>query len=151
MSVNTDYEGRVYPPSPPFQVGREAIRDFAEAVGASSVLHRDLLAARAAGHADLVAPPTFTVAVAQRCEAQFVQDPEAGIDFSRVVHAEEQFHLERPVVAGDDITAVLTVERIRGVGGNVLVTTRVDMWSEPTCQDKVGTVRSTLLVRGEDR
>src|SRR3712207_7418691 len=45
--------------------------------------HHDVEAARALGHADLVAPPTFAIVVAQRADAALIADPEAGIDFSR--------------------------------------------------------------------
>ena len=69
MSVNPDVAGRSYPPAPPFQVGREAVRGFAEAVQAQHPAHHDVAAARALGHADLVAPPTFAVVIAQRAEA----------------------------------------------------------------------------------
>ena len=93
MSVNPDVAGRSYPPAPPFQVGREAVRGFAEAVQAHHPAHHDVAAARALGHADLVAPPTFAVVIAQRAEAAVVADPELGIDFSRVVHADERLSL----------------------------------------------------------
>ncbi|HBO54429.1 MAG TPA: hypothetical protein DD664_04815, partial [Janibacter terrae] len=82
MAVNEDFLGRTYDPTPPFSVGREHIRDFAEAVGATDPVHHDLEAARAAGYADLVAPPTFAVIPGQRTDAQFVADPEAGVDYS---------------------------------------------------------------------
>ena len=42
-----------------YAVGREKIREYALAVGETNPLHLDLEAARAAGHADLVAPPMF--------------------------------------------------------------------------------------------
>lgn len=153
MAVDVAYEGRSYPPSEPYVVGREAIRDFACAVGASSPLHHDVAAARAAGYADVVAPPTYAVVLAQRAEAPYVTDPAAGIDFSRVVHAEEGFEHRRPIVAGQEITATLRVERVRVVGGNAMVTTRVDLTSAPDGEDGsdvVSRVTSMLVVRGAD-
>ena len=72
MPVDVSYEGRVYPPTEPYAVGREAIREFAAAVGASSPLHHDVAAARAAGYPDVVAPPTYAVVLAQRAESQYV-------------------------------------------------------------------------------
>ena len=100
MPVNESFVGRTYPPTEPFQVGREAIRDFAASVGARSPIHHDVEAARAAGYRDLVAPPTFAVIPGQRTDAQFVTDAEAGVDFSRVVHGEQRFVHHRPIVAG---------------------------------------------------
>ena len=71
-------------------------REFAAAIGSDDPAHLDPAAARALGHPDVIAPPTFAVIVALRAEAAVVRDPEAGIDFSRVVHGEERFTRHRP-------------------------------------------------------
>lgn len=144
--VNASFAGRTYPPTLPYEVGREKIREFAEAVGDHPV-HHDPAAARALGYPDLIAPPTFAVIVAQRCDAQLVRDPEAGIDFSRVVHGEQTFRHHRPIVAGDRLVAVLHVESVRSAGGHSMVTTRSEIGTEqgePVC-----TATSTIVVRGE--
>ena len=117
MGVNESFVGRVYPPEGVYEVGREKIREFAEAVagdGAVHPAHRDPEAARALGHPDVIAPPTFAVIVAQRSDARLVRDPEAGIDFTRVVHGEQKFVHHRPVVAGDRLVATLHVDSVRG-------------------------------------
>ena len=141
------FAGRTYPPSPVHTVSAAKIAEFARATGAPSPLHTDPEAARAAGHADVVAPPTFLVSLAQDTEAQYVQDPAAGIDFSRVVHGEEAFTLHRPVVAGDRLVPTLTVESVRAAGGHAMVTTRVDLADEAGAA--VAAVRSMLVVRGD--
>lgn len=127
-------------------MGREQIRDFATAVGATSPLHHDLEAARAAGYADLVAPPTFAVIAAQRTDRQFVADPEAGIDFARVVHGEERFVHHRPIVAGDELSGHLTVESVRSAGGHQMATTRSDLHAADG--ELVTTAYSTIVIRG---
>lgn len=148
MPVNASFEGRAYPPSPPYAVGREHIRDFAAVLGASSPLHADVEAARAAGYRDVVAPPTFAVVLAQRVESQFIADPEAGVDFTRVVHGEEKFVHHAPLVAGDEVVGVLHVDRVRAVGAHAMVSTRVEL---STVQGAPRTtVTSSLVVRGED-
>ena len=124
MAVNTGFSGRTYPPTPPYAVGREKIREFAEAVGAQDPVHVDQVQARARGYRDVIAPPTFAVLIAQKCERQFVADPEAGIDFSRLVHGEQRFVHHRPITAGDEIVGVLTVDSVKSAGGNSMVTTR---------------------------
>ncbi|SFV20067.1 FAS1-like dehydratase domain-containing protein [Micrococcus terreus] len=148
MSVNPDVQGRSYPPSPPYQVSREKIREFAAAVQATHPAHTDLAAAQALGHPDLVAPPTFAVVIAQGAEAVVVKDPEANIDFTRVVHADERFTHHRPIVAGDELAATVTVESVKSLGGHSMITTRADIAT--TAGEPVSTVRSTLLVRGEE-
>ena len=147
MGVNTAFEGRSYPAGEPFSVGREHVRAFATAVGATDPIHHDPTVARAAGFADVVAPPTFAVVVAQRSEARYVADPEAGLDFDRLVHGEESFTHHRPVVAGMELLATLHVDRVREAGGHGLASTRVeitDTAGEPVC-----TVRSSVVIRGE--
>ena len=145
--VNAEFAGRQYPPTPPYEVGREKIREFAEVVGPHPV-HTDPEAARAAGYRDVIAPPTFAVIVAQRCDAQLVLDPEAGIDFSRVVHGEQSFVHHRPITAGDRLVAVLHVDAVRSAGGHSMVTTRSEITTEGG--EAVCTATSTIVVRGED-
>lgn len=148
MPVNSSYAGREYPPFGPFTVSAQEITAFADAIGAASASHRDGAAAQALGYADVVAPPTFAVRLAQQCEAQLISDPEAGIDFSRVVHGQESFTHHRPIVAGDVLRGVLHVDRMTDVGPRGMVTTRVeliDVQGQP-----VTTVTSTIVVRGED-
>lgn len=147
MSINTGREGHTYAPAEPYQVSRDAIREFAAAVKAAHPAHHDLQAAQSLGHRDLVAPPTFAVTVAQRAEAAVVNDPEAGIDFSRVVHGEESFTHHRPIIAGDVLTGVLHIDRIREAGGHGMVSTRVELTDAE--QAPVTTVRSTIVVRGQ--
>lgn len=144
--INPDFEGRSYPPGPTYQVGREKLRDFAHAVGARDPIHTDLAAARAAGYPDLVATPTFPIVIAQRSALQAYYDPDANIDFARVVHGEERFDYHRPIVAGDELIPQLFIEKVRQAGPNSLMITRVELTSttgEPVC-----TAYSTLFMRG---
>ena len=148
MPVNSAYAGREYPPGPVYEVAREKLDEFADAVGADHPLHRDADAARAAGYPDVIAPPTFAVVIAQRAEEQYVGDPDAGVDFSRVVHAEERFSHHRPIHAGDRLVTVLHVDAIVERGGLSMVTTRAEITTEDG--SAVARVVSTLAVRGAD-
>ena len=146
MAVNEGFTGRTYPPTAPYAVGREKIREFAEAVGAVDVVHTDPVQARARGYRDVIAPPTFAVLIAQKCDRQLIVDPEAGIDFSRLVHGEQRFVHHRPITAGDEIVGVLTVDSVKQAGGNAMVTTRSELSTiegEPVC-----TATSTVVIRG---
>jgi acyl dehydratase len=145
MPVNADFVGRTYPPSPPYAVGSAKIREFAEAVGSADAVHTDRATAQARGYRDVIAPPTFAVLIAQQCEAQFVTDPEAGIDYSRVVHGEQRFVHHRPLTAGDDIVGVVHVDAVRAAGGHTMVTTRTELTADG---EDVCTATSTLVIRG---
>ena len=105
-----------------------AIREFAEAVGSTDPVHTALReAARARGYRDVIAPPTFAVLIAQQCDGQLIDDPEAGIDFRRVVHGEQRFVHHRPITAGDEVVGTLTVDAVREAGGHAMVTTRTEL------------------------
>jgi acyl dehydratase len=146
MPLDQSFIGRVYPPSAPYQVGREKIREFATAIGADDPLHFDVEAARAAGYADLVAPATFPIVITMRTSRVIVDDPGLGIDYSRVVHGEQRFAYERPVVAGDELVCVNTVEDITERAGHDFVTTRTDVRTPDG--EAVVSVWSKLVVRG---
>ncbi len=64
MPVPSDKIGKTYAPVI-YAVGREKIREYAQAVGETNPLYLDLEAARAAGYADLLAPPMFVVVYAR--------------------------------------------------------------------------------------
>jgi len=148
VPVNAELAGRSYPAAPPYLVGREKVREFARAVLATSPLHLDPAAARAAGYSDVVAPPTFAVVVQELTLAQLLGDPDAGIDFSRVVHGDQRFTLTRPIVAGDELTATLTVTSVKSLGGHSMVTAETAIVDGTG--DHVVTAISTLVVRGDE-
>ncbi|WP_411733704.1 MaoC family dehydratase N-terminal domain-containing protein [Paeniglutamicibacter sp.] len=149
MSINPELAGRIYPAQDPYVVGREKIREFAAAVKATHRAHYDLDAAAELGHKDLLAPLTFAIIVAQMADAQLIADPASGIDFSRVVHADQRFTHHRPIVAGDELVAELHVDTVRAMGGGAMITTRSEITT--TAGQKVATTVSSLLVRGEDQ
>jgi acyl dehydratase len=146
--VNPDFEGRVFPPTEPYLVGREKIREFSRAVFATNPINYEPDAARAAGYADVVGPPTFPVVIQELTLAQLLAEPDAGIDFSRVVHGEQRFAYTRPVVAGDLLTATLTVTSIKSLGGNAMITAATDIVDAAGAH--VVTSTSMLVVRGDD-
>lgn len=146
--MNPELVGRSFPPTPPYLVGREKVREFAAAVLATDPISFDVAAAQAAGHADLVAPPTFPVVVQQLTLDQLLADPEAGIDFSRVVHGDQRFTFSRPVIAGDELTATLTVTAVKSLGAHSMVTAESVILDGSG--DHVVTSVSTLVVRGDE-
>ncbi|MDO5752243.1 MaoC family dehydratase N-terminal domain-containing protein [Arthrobacter sp.] len=147
MTINPELQGRSYKLSEIYSVGRESIRDFARAVKAVSTAHFDVAAAKELGHADLVAPPTYAIIVAQRADALLINDPDSGIDFTRVVHAEQRFTHHRAIVAGDELVAELHVDAVRGMGGGAMITTRAEI--STVAGESVATTVSAILVRGE--
>ena len=146
--MNPELQGRTFAPTAPYLVGREKVREFSRAVLSTSPLNSDPEAARAAGYTDVVAPPTFPIVIGELTLAQLLAEPDAGIDFTRVVHGDQRFTYTRPIVAGDELTATLAVTSIKSLGGHSMVT------AESTIVDTTGahvvTAISTLVVRGDE-
>ena len=147
MPVNRDFLGRQYPAPTTFEVGREHIRRFAEAIGDTSPVYTDPEAARALGHPDVIAPPTFLTVLNFRFAMDGpIADPALGLDYSLVVHGEQSFELHRPVHAGDVLSSVSTVADIRDAGRNELITTVTEITAADG--ERVATARGTLVSRG---
>lgn len=145
--MNRDLIGREYPAPDTYEVGREHIRRFADALGDANPAYRDPRAARALGHADVVAPPTFLTVLGFRfAEHGPVVDPDLRLDYSLVVHGDQAFELHRPVVAGDVLSAVSRIEEIRDAGRNEILRTVTEV-AGPT-GEPVATLRTTLVSRG---
>jgi acyl dehydratase len=100
-----------------YAVGREKVREYAWAVGETNPLHLDVEAARAAGHADVVAPPMFAAVYCAPAMGPAILDPEVGIDFARMVHGAQKFAWHAPVLAGDEITTEAAHEDTAERGG----------------------------------
>ena len=146
MPVDESFVGRVYPPTEPYEVGRAKIREFADAIGDANPVYRDPAAARALGHDDVIAPPTFAIVLTLRAGHQVIMDPDFGIDYSRVVHGEQRFTHTRPIRPGDVLQVVLTVESIRTAAGNDIVGPRADVSTVEG--EHVLTANSTIVARG---
>jgi acyl dehydratase len=148
MPLDQSFVGRSWPATAPYLVGREKIREFAAAIGATDAEYHDPEAARAAGYPDVVAPPTFPVVITMAASRQIVADPALGLDYSRVVHGDQKFAYTRPVVAGDSLVCVNTVDEIISRGGHDFLTTRTEVTTE--AGEPVVTVWSKLVQRGEE-
>ena len=147
MPIDPSFAGRTYPPTDPYEVGIEKIREFATAIGDSNPAYHDRDAAKALGHPDVIAPPTFPFVLTFKASRQMIDDPELGIDYSRVVHGEQRFAHARPVRAGDVLTVTVTLETVRSAGGHDMVTSRSDVATVDG--EHVASAWSTLVVRGE--
>ena len=146
MPLNREFVGREYPASETYEVSRELVRRFADAIGDPNPAYRDVEAAKALGHPDVIAPPTFLTVLSFRFAAEGpVVDPALGLDYALVVHGEQRFVHHRPVRAGDVLTVTSSVVDIRDAGRNELMTTKSSVTSggEP-----VADIYSTLVSRG---
>ncbi|MFC8679928.1 MaoC family dehydratase N-terminal domain-containing protein [Microbacterium ureisolvens] len=144
MPVNPELVGRDFPPTAPYLVGREKVREFARAAFADDPQHTDPAAARTLGYADVVAPPTFAIVVTDATLQQLLAEPDSGIVLQNVLHAEQKFRYTRPIVAGDELTAKLAVTGIRAMGAAAMVTSESEITD--AAGEHVVTATSVLLV-----
>ena len=137
--------GKQYPAFE-YEVGREKIREYANAVGESSPVHHDPEAARAAGFRGVVAPPMFCVVYSAGAMAPAILDPEMGINLMLMVHGEQEFEWQEPVCAGDTITTSVQVKDVFDKKGMKFYVFE----SQSTNQDGQATVKGTWtnIVRG---
>jgi hypothetical protein len=94
-------------------------------------------------------PTTFATAAEFTVIPDIVTDPELGIDFSRVLHGNQEYEYRRPLREGEELMIESRIESIRSMGGNgflVLVTDLVEPGGDIVC-----TARSTLIERAPDR
>ena len=146
MALNREFIGRGFPASAPYEVSRVKIKDFAYAIGDHNPAYLDTAEARKLGHPDVIAPPTFAIVISMQMGAQVVFDPSLGLDYSRVVHGEQEFRYVRPIHAGDVLIGTPRIVDIRDAGRNEALTweaviTTVD--GEHVC-----TAVNTLISRG---
>jgi acyl dehydratase len=145
MPVNAQAVGKTYEPVV-YAVGREKIKEYAHAVGETNLVHLDVSAARAAGYADVVAPPMFAVVYSSPAVAVPMIDPELEINFAMLVHGGQEFAWGPVVVAEDEIATIASVKDISeraGLGYYVLETISTNQRGEQVCR---GTW--TNIVRG---
>ena len=145
MAVDQSKKGKAYPPFE-YEVGREKIREYANAVGETNPVYTDREAAKAAGFRDVVAPPMFAVVYSAGAMGPAVLDPALGINFMMMLHGSQEFVWSEPVCAGDTITTTATVKDLREEDGRRFYVFE----SVSTNQDGKETVRGTWtnIVRG---
>jgi len=146
MALNAKLIGKEYPASTPYEVGREKIREFANAIGESNPIYTDENAAKAAGYSDIVAPPTFLTVLNFKYSPQVIGDPELGLNYAFVVHGEQEYELHRPVVPGMRLVGKPRIADIAARGKNEYL--YVEAVIETEDGEQVALARSTIVSRG---
>ncbi len=132
MPVDQSLVGRAYPPTRPYEVSEEKVREFVATTGAT--------------YDGGPAPATFPIVLAFEAMNAFLEAEQ--VDLFRIVHGEQRFSYTRPIVPGDVLSATLTVASLRQIGGADIIGTA----SEITDADGavVCTTKATLVHRGAD-
>lgn len=91
------------------QVERGRIRFFAKSLGETDPIHFDIDVARAAGYPDLVAPPSFFMAIEAMADEERSRLDQPSLlqvlhcDFRRLLHGDESYMYQGLVFAGDEL------------------------------------------------
>jgi acyl dehydratase len=127
VAPDASFVGKALPPSAPYVVAREKVREFVRAIGETAPVCLDVDAARAAGHPDVVAPPTFAVTFTMPLIEAFLRDPDLGWDYARMVHGDQSITLVRPIHGGDELVTTIHVDDLASRAGSHLLTLRCEV------------------------
>jgi acyl dehydratase len=144
MALNRDFIGRSFPSTEPYEVSRVKIKEFATAIGDSNPIYVNQDAAKAAGHPDVIAPPTFPIAISLGASA--LGDPDLGLNYAMVVHGEQRFSYTRPIHAGDVLLTESTITGIRSAGNNEVMT--IETVIKTVGGEQVCTAYNSIVERG---
>lgn len=137
--IDESHAGRRYPPTEPYLVTAAKIAEFAAAIGDDDAAY--------AG-AEPIAPPTFAAVVAGRAWEALWADEELGLELRRIVHGDQRISYRRPLRAGDNVTATLTIDRVRARGAVDMINSSVVLTAADG--DEVCTASSTFLHTREE-
>jgi N-terminal half of MaoC dehydratase len=127
--MNVSLEGKAYPATR-FTIDATRLDAFRRAIGQ-----------RGGG-----VPVTFVTAAEFSSFPAIVGDPELALDFSRVVHADQEYEFERPLRVGETLTVWPRIAQIRAKGGQSFLTIETVLSDDDG--SVVVTARATMLERG---
>jgi hypothetical protein len=129
--VDRSADGKAYP-EVAFEVSQERVKAFRRLFGGSAGV-----------------PPTLATAAEFAILPTIVDDPELDLDFTRVVHASQEYDYRRPLRVGETLMVRSRVASIREKGGHGFLTLETELVGDDGATAVVA--RSTLLERGADR
>ena len=132
MPIEQALVGRAFPPTSPYEVTEDHVREFVDATGGE--------------YDGGAAPATFPIVLAFDAMNAFLEAEQ--VDLSRIVHGDQKFTYERPVRPGDVLTATLTVASLRQIAGADIIGTTSEITDESG--GLVCATSATLVHRGAD-
>lgn len=99
----------------PVQIERDRVRFFAQVLGETDPIHFDVGSARAAGHPDLVASPSFFMVVEAIANEERARRGLVSLldtmrcDFRYLLHGDERYFYHAPIYAGEEVLFSSTI------------------------------------------
>jgi len=128
-------------------VDRTRLQFFAKAIGEKDPIYVDPAAAKAAGYADVPAPPTFLFAAELDSGANDQLLTDLDIPLAKLLHGEQSFRYLKPVCAGDTVTVQSTITDIYDKKGGKLEFAVKDSKVTNQRSELVAELRTVLVVR----
>jgi acyl dehydratase len=128
-------------------VDRTRLQFFAKAIGEKNPVYVDPAAAKAAGYADVPAPPTFLFAAELDSGANDQLLADLDIPLAKLLHGEQSFSYLKPVCAGDTVTVQSTITDIYDKKGGKLEFAVKDSKVTNQREELVAELRTVLVVR----
>ncbi len=102
--------GKKYPFT--WMVERGKIRELVEAIGDDNPIYKNAEAAREKGYKNIVAPPTFAFVSVMWSGVFLRAINDLGIEFARIMHAEQGYEYYNEIFPGDTLIGVMEVKEI---------------------------------------
>ena len=128
-------------------IERGRLKFFAKAIGETNPVYSDEVAAKAAGYADIPAPPTFMFAAELDSGALFTMLNVMGVPVSKILHGEEGFEYLAPIIAGDTVTVTSQVTDIYDKRGGALEFIVIESTAVNQRGDTIANIRNVTVVR----
>lgn len=137
--------GRRHQVSFTYEVGREKIREFAQAVQDDHLAHVDDAAGCELGYGGVIAPITFVSVFGTAILPELFAHLLIGYGIGDILHSDQQMVLHGPLRVGDVLSSDLCLESFRQAGGSdIMVTVNdvTDAYGTP-----IVTTRTTFVAR----
>jgi acyl dehydratase len=109
-----------------YEVEREKIREYAEAVKNDDASYFEDKAAAELGYHGLLAPLTFISVFGYQAQTAFFADADIGIQDEKIVQVDQEIKFQKPIMVGDVLYCDVYVNSIRqSFGVDIIVTKNI--------------------------
>jgi hypothetical protein len=108
----------------PYVVGREKIREYADAVKNADPAFHDDAAAAELGHSALPAPLTFISVFGYQAQSAFFDEAKIGINDMQIVQVDQVLKFRKPIHAGDKLFCDVYVDSVKQAHGTDIIVTK---------------------------
>lgn len=140
-------------PAVTVQIERDRIRFFAQTLGIKDSVHQDVAAAHAAGYPDLLAPPSYLMAIEALAEGERVRRGLPGwqsllrCDMRYLLHGNEAYTYHSPVFAGDEVDFVTEFLAFQDKKGGTLEIAEIGLRVTHATRGNLISARRSLIHR----